>query len=224
MKVKEAMTATVVTTSPDASLKEAAEILAEHAIGGLPVLDGDGSLQGVVTDADILLKESGESPQGGLRGLLHRDEAQAIESKVTAHTVGDAMSAPAITVEAERSLALAAGLMLDHGINRLPVIERGELVGIVTRHDLVRAFARSDSELERDIREEAFSGITWTEDLELTVKDGEVVLRGEIDSKYDAEAVPDRIRAIPGVVSVDSELSAWDLEGKKKVLVSVHRD
>jgi CBS domain-containing protein len=224
MKVKDAMTASVVTISPDASLKEAAAILAEHAIGALPVLDGDGSVQGIVTEADILLKEHGESPQGGLRTLLHRDEVQAIEAKVTAHTVGDAMSAPAITVEAERSLALAAGLMLDHGLNRLPVVERGELVGIVTRHDLVRAFARSDSELERDIREEAFSGITWTEDLELTVKDGEVVLRGEIDSKYDAEAVPDRIRAIPGVVSVDSELSAWDLEGKKKVLVSVHRD
>jgi CBS domain-containing protein len=224
MKVKDAMTTSVITISPDASLKEAAALFAEHAVGGLPVLDGSGSVMGVVTEVDILLKESGESPQGGLRGLLHRDETQALESKVNAHTVEEAMSSPAITVEAERSVALAAGLMLDHGVNRLPVVERGELVGIITRHDLVRAFARSDSELERDIREEAFSGISWTEDLQLTVKNGEVVLRGEIDSKYDAEAVPDRIRAIPGVVSVDSELSAWDLEGKKKVLVSIHRD
>jgi CBS domain-containing protein len=218
------MTASVMTISPEASLKEAAAILAEHGVGGLPVLDRDGSVLGVVTDADILLKEGGESPQGGLHKLLHRDEANALVSKIEAHTVGDAMSSPAIMVEAERSLGVAAELMLEHGVNRLPVVERGDVVGIITRHDLVRAFARSDAEIERDIREEAFSGIPWTEDLELTVKDGDVTLRGEIDSTYDAEAMPDRIRSIPGVVSVDSELAAWDVEGKKKVLVAIHRD
>src|SRR5205823_12139721 len=114
--------------------------------------------------------------------------------------------------------------MLDNGINRLPVVDGNELVGIVTRHDLVRALARSDTEIEHDIREEALSGLTWTEDLMVTVENGEVTLRGEVDTKYDAEAVPDRVRRIPGVVSVDSELSGWDLEGKRKVLVTIHRD
>jgi osmotically-inducible protein OsmY len=104
------------------------------------------------------------------------------------------------------------------------VVEHGELVGIVTRHDLVQAFARSDAEIEQDIRKEAFGGLPWTEDLQLAVENGEVTLRGEIDTTYDAEALPDRIRRIPGVVSVDSELNAWDAAGKKKVLVSVHRD
>jgi CBS domain-containing protein len=225
MKVRDAMTAGAVTISAKASLKEAAAILAEHTIGGLPVVDGSGSLLGVVTEADILLKESGEPPSaGGIHRLLHRDEASTLASKVTAHTVEDAMSAPAITVDANRSLSHAAGLMLDHGVNRLPVLDGRQLVGIITRHDLVRAFARSDAELEQDIRDEALAGISWTESLQLTVRSGEVTLRGEVDSRYDAESMPDMIRRIPGVVSVDSELTAWDAEGRKKVTVSVHRD
>jgi CBS domain-containing protein len=223
MNVRDAMTTSVVTISAQASLKEAAAILAEHAFGGLPVIDHDGSVQGVVTKADILFKEGG-SPPGGLRNVLHRDEVHAIVSKIQARTVGDAMSTPAITVEADASLGSVAELMLEHGVNRLPVVAGGELVGIVTRHDLVLAFARSDGEIEHDIRREALAGVPWTEDIELTVKDGEVTLRGEIDSAYDAEVVPDLIRRIPGVVSVDSELTAWNVEAEKKLLVTVHRD
>jgi CBS domain-containing protein len=223
MRVRDAMTTSVVTTSPEVSVKEAAVILAEHAVGGLPVIDRGGTALGVLTKADILLKEGGEV-QGGLRRLLHRDETNALVSKIEARTVADAMSAPAITIEPERSISYAAELMLEHGVNRLPVIEHGKLSGIITRHDLVRMFARSDAELTEDIREEALSGLTWTEDLELTVNRGEVTLRGEVDSMFDAEGLPDRIRKIPGVVSVDSELAAWHPQGNKKVLVAIHRD
>jgi CBS-domain-containing membrane protein len=223
MKVRDAMTPRVITVTPEASLKEAAVMLTDHAIGGLPVLEGDGSLVGVVTEADILVKEGGEPPSSGLQRLLHRDEASALEAKVQARTVREAMSTPAVTVEADRSISLTAGLMLEHGINRLPVIDHGELVGIVTRHDLVRAFARSDEAIEQDIRDEAFAGVSWTESLRLMVQNGEVTLRGEVDSKFDAEAMPELIRRIPGVVSVDSELTTWDVEGKKKIQVSAHR-
>ena len=75
--------------------------------------------------------------------------------------------------------------------------EGNDLVGIITRHDLVRAFARSDSEIEQEIREDAFVGLDRTVRLELDVNQGEVLLRGEVESPYDAEALPERIRRIP---------------------------
>jgi len=223
MKVKDAMTASVKTITPEASLKDAAGTFAEHRIGGSPVVDREGRILGVLTDTDILLKERAELPSRGLRSLLHPHEASALASKVEARTVEEAMSVPAITAEPTWPVSEAAEVMLEHGVNRLPVVEDGRLVGIITRHDLVRLFARSDSEIERDIREEALRGLSWTEDLELSVRNGEVTLRGEVDSTYDAEALPDVIRRIPGVVGVDSELTAWDVGRDRKVLVATRR-
>jgi CBS domain-containing protein len=92
------------------------------------------------------------------------------------------MSAPAITAEPMWPVSEAAEVMLEHGVNRLPVVEDGRLVGSITRHDLIRLFARSDPEIERDIREAALRGLSCTEDLELSVRNGEVTLRGEVDS------------------------------------------
>ncbi|HSI98218.1 MAG TPA: CBS domain-containing protein [Gaiellaceae bacterium] len=178
---------------------------------------------GVITEADIVLKERAEVARRGWRRFLHPREASALAAKIEARTVGEAMSAPAITAEARWPVAEAAESMLEHGVNRLPVLEAGRLVGIITRHDLVRAFARSDSEIEKDIREEALRGLALTEDLELRVRDGEVTIRGEVDSKYDAESLPDLVRRVPGVVGVDSELRAWDVEKERKVVVTAHR-
>jgi CBS domain-containing protein len=223
MKVRDAMTTGVKTVRPDTSLKDAAAILAEHRIGGMPVVDDEGHVLGVVSKADILVKERAESPYRGLHGLLHHGEASAVATKVEARSAGEAMSSPAITVEPSYSVASVAELMIDEGVNRLPVVEDGELVGIITRHDLVRAFVRSDSEIEREIRAEALQGLAWPEALALTVRDGDVTLRGEVDSVFEAEGLPGAIRRIPGVVSVDSELVGWDAESNRKVTVSVRR-
>lgn len=224
MKVKDAMTASVKTIRPEASLKDAAAVFAEQRIGGLPVVADGGQVLGVITEADILLKERAELPPGGWRSLFRRRQAKALAAKVEARTVGEAMSAPAITAEDWWSVPFAAELMLEYGVNRLPVVKDGKVVGIITRHDLVCAFARSDAEIEQDIRDEVFGGMFVPEELELDVQDGEVTLRGEIDYKPDAETLPSLIRRVPGVVRVDSELTAWDLETDEHVLVTVHRD
>jgi CBS domain-containing protein len=221
MKVKDAMTATVKTVRPEASLKDAASILAEHRIGGLPVVDEQDHVLGVITDADILLKERAEAPHGGLRSLLHHREAAALATKVQARTVGEAMTTPAVTVEEWWPVSEAAELMIEHDVNRLPVVEERKLVGILTRHDFVRAFARSDADIEREIRDEALLGVPWTDELELAVRNGEVTLRGRLDSKYDAEALPALIRRVPGVVGVDSEVTAWDVEANRDTVVSI---
>lgn len=224
MKVKDVMSGNVTTIGPEDSLKEAAALLSDRPLRELPVVDVDGSLVGVVSETDILLKEGAAAPGGGLRGLLHRDEARALQAKVEARTVRDAMTSPPVTVESWMTLTAAAELMLRHGVSRLPVIDHGELVGIIGRDDLVRAFARSDEEIERDIRQEAFGTVPCLGELELSVCDGEVILRGELDSSFDAETLPHRIRRVPGVVSVDSALRTRDPVSHERVVVAVHRD
>jgi CBS domain-containing protein len=214
------MTTDVKTVGRGASLKDVAAILSEHRISGLPVVDESRNVVGVITKADLLVKELAEAPTV-LRRLLHHREATAVATKIEARTAGEAMGAPAITVQPGILVAEAADRMLEHGVNRLPVVEKGSLVGILTRFDLVRAFARDDAEIEEDIRLEAFAGLSWPEELELSIRDGEVTLRGEIDSRFDAEAVPVSIRRIPGVVSVDAELRCWDLDSNSRTVVAV---
>jgi CBS domain-containing protein len=221
MNVKDAMTSDVISVRPDTSLKDVAVILAENKIGGLPVVDDQGHVLGVISKADILAKERAETPYHGLKAVFHRREADEMQSKIDARIAEEAMMAPAVTVQPSWSIASAAELMIERGVNRLPVTEAGgKLAGIITRHDLVREFARSDAELEQEIRDETLRGLSWTEGLQLSVENGEVTLRGELESRYDAEALPSMIRRIPGVVGVDSELTGWDAENQRKVAVS----
>src|SRR5262245_12017256 len=116
MKVNDAMSASVKTIRPRASLKQAAAMLAEHRIGGLPVLDDSGAPRGVLSEADILVKERPETPRGFLWRFLHRREADAMTMKTQARTVGEAMNEPAITIEADEPVGRAAELMLERDI------------------------------------------------------------------------------------------------------------
>jgi CBS domain-containing protein len=139
--VEQLMTAPVVTVPANRSLKEVALLLVEHRISGVPVVE-DGTVLGVVSEGDIVAKERGATtpaPDGLLAWLFGNDEE--ITAKLAARTAADAMSSPTVTIETWRSAATAAALMTDRGVNRLPVVDRGRLVGIVTRADLVRAFA-----------------------------------------------------------------------------------
>src|SRR3989337_1440906 len=122
------------TGTPNASLKEVAAILVERGISGLPVVGSVREVLGVVSEADILMKERQPAPRPGRwLGLLSGPENLEEAFKLKARTAGDAMTSPAITIGLESSVAEAAGVMVDAGINRLPVVEDGKLVGIVTR-------------------------------------------------------------------------------------------
>jgi CBS domain-containing protein len=114
------------------------------------------------------------------------------------------MTTPAVTIGAERRVDVAASLMLDRGINRLPVVDaEGLLVGIVTRADLVRAFATSDEQIAREIREDVLLQQLWMNPntVELAVQNGEVTLSGPFEDESERELVVRRIRLVPGVVS-----------------------
>lgn len=209
MNVKAIMTTDVVVTTPQTPLKDAAELLAEHGVSGMPVLADDGAVVGVLSEADILAKQH---VRADVRRRLRRPAPA--DPKFRAHTVGDAMTAPALTTPPFASVSTAAGRMLDHGVNRLPVVQHGRLVGIVTRADLVRAFVRTDEEIEAEAREQLELQQSMLADgsvLAVEVRDGAATLTGHVRRRDDAELLPRLIRAVPGVVEVRSDLS-WSVE------------
>ena len=219
MKIKDVMTRDVITVGPETPLKEAAAILGRKGISGLVVVDGDGTVVGVLSEADILYKEGGErSAHTGLLGWLFETGGSALEQKLAARTVGEAMTAPALTIGPERPVHEAAARMIEDGVNRLPVLEDGKLVGIVSRADLVRAFTRTDEEIGDEIRNEIVTRTLWLapDAVEITVERGNVVLAGQVETANDAELLPIFVERVPGVVSVSTELTYRDRGAKAR--------
>jgi CBS-domain-containing membrane protein len=200
--VSEVMTTDVLSARPTMTLKDVARVLAARGISGLPVVDDDDHVLGVVSEADILSKE--RRPTRDPRGWSAR-RAPA-RQKSEARTAGEAMTSPAVTVGPEHRVDRAAALMLDCGINRLPVVDGDRrLVGIVTRADLVRAFASSDERIQREIRDEVLLHELWLDprEFELTVDEGVVTLAGSFADDTQREIVARRLRLVPGVVSIE---------------------
>jgi predicted transcriptional regulator len=123
------------------------------------------------------------------------------------------MTSPALTIEPCRPVAEAAKLMVEKGINRLPVVSGGRLVGIVTRADLVRAFHRPDEEIEHEISDDVLLSTLWIDPgrVSISVSNGEVSLSGEVETRTQAELVEAYVRRVPGVVDVHSELT-WTVD------------
>lgn len=207
MKVSDLMTREVATVSPDTPLKEAAALLAQRGISGLPVVDERGEVVGVLSEADVVMKARGEERRRGLLGWLLEADL-GLEDKLRARTVGEAMSAPAITIDASRPVHEAAALMVSESVNRLPVLDGGRLVGIVTRADIVRAFTRTDAEIAEEIRDEILRRTLWLEPglVRVSVQDGVVTLEGTVESEADAELLPVFVARVPGVISVQGDL------------------
>jgi CBS domain-containing protein len=210
--VKDVMKTDVVTVQPTTSLKEAARLLVAHRISGVPVVETDGTVVGVLSERDILFKESGAEEAHLLASLL--GGAASRRAKLEAGTAGEAMTAPAITIQEWRSVAAAARTMLKADINRLPVVKRDRLVGIVTRADLVAAFVRPDDAIADEIRRDVLRRVLMLADasrVDVAVSGGEVTLRGSVDSRLEADAAVEVTRRVPGVVSVSSALT-WERE------------
>jgi CBS domain-containing protein len=209
MKVSDLMSVEVLTTTPETPLKEAAALLAKRGISGVPVVDENGAVVGVLSEADILVKAGGELPRSGLLGWLLEPDFD-LQDKIGARTVGEAMSAPAVTITPGRFVHEAAALMIAESVNRLPVVEDGKLLGILTRADVVRAFTRTDAEIADEIREEILKRTLWLEPgaVSMDVVEGAVHLEGEVETEADAELLPVFVARVPGVVSVQTNLRA----------------
>jgi CBS domain-containing protein len=219
MRVRDVMTTDVLTVRADASLKEAAALMAERGISGVPVVGLGGRVAGVLSERDILFKETGHTPRRGFVDRLLALPPDELGAKLVARTAGEAMTSPALTIGPRRPLTEAANTMIEQGVKRLPVVDdAGNLVGIVTRADLVRAFVRSDEAIAKEIREDVIRRSLWIEPdkVEVIVEAGEVRLAGEVETKAEAELVPEFVQRVPGVVSVLSKLS-WRQNGRGSV-------
>lgn len=228
MKIRSVMSTHVVTVSPETTLKDAAARLVRYGISGLPVVDHDGQLVGVLSEADILAKEAGSTRVGSARGGSSPREGmlawligEPSRLHLEARTVADAMSSPALTIGPERTAREAAARMLAEDVNRLPVTEGDTLVGIVSRADLVRAFARSDTEIRREIETDVIKQILWLDpaDLDVGVEDGTVTLSGTLDSDADIELLREFVRRVPHWYSVANIHPALGFHPVRKQLV-----
>jgi len=210
MKVKEVMTTDVITVPPTASLRTAARLMVVHGISGLPVVD-DGKLVGVLSEHDFVVKEQGQVERSSWLRWLTSPIPLADEAKLDARCVGDAMTAPAITIGAWVSVATAARRMLEENVKRLVVVRDGQLAGIVTRRDLVKAFARSDREIEEEIRREVLPELSfWAKGatFHVEVTDGNVTISGRSPVRLDPAETKRYVARVPGVVSVSSEIES----------------
>jgi CBS domain-containing protein len=208
MIVADVMTTNVVTVRPSTPLKEVAEILISRGISGVPVVDAEGRVLGVVSETDILAKERGVIEHARLLHRLLSPDTRSEQAKVEATTASQAMTSPAVTTTPHATVAEAAARMLEHCVNRLPVVDGPRLRGIVTRADLVRAFIRPDAEIARQIQDEVLRRKLWIkpEDVQVSVERGSVRLQGHVPSEKVARKVASLVRDLPGVVEVDSYL------------------
>lgn len=221
MQVKDVMTKDPVTVGPDVPLKQVADLLVTHRISGLPVVGAAGELLGVVSEADLVVKEAGQRETRGALGwrwLFPREGDAEAKAKLATRTAGEAMSSPAITIRPETTLVEVARLMTEKQMNRLPVVDgEGTVAGIVTRADLVRMFVRSDAEIRREIEHDVVVKMLWIEPgrVHVQVSEGVVNLSGRVQTKLDGELLPRLVERVPGVVAVTSDL-AWEVEAGRR--------
>jgi CBS domain-containing protein len=209
MQIKDVMTRKVITVGPRTPLKDVARSMVTKRVSGMPVVDDDGSVLGVVSEGDILAKERGRPGTASLFDHLLEVNGNA-SVKHDARDAADAMTSPAVTIRPDRSVAEAAAMMLDRCVNRLPVVDKhGQLAGIVTRADLVRAFVREDDAIEREIREDVILRTLWNtpERFRIDVDGGEVTIEGEVSDAESAEMLSRFVERVPGVVGIRSRVT-----------------
>ena len=204
--VKDVMTTAVVVVRRGATFKEMAVALRRFRVSALPVVDADGKVIGVVSEADMLAKEALIDP-GVIDGLVHHKEVH----KAGGLTAGDLMTHPAVTVRPEDSVEHAARLMFNLRIKRLPVVDAGGgLVGVISRTDLLAVYDRPDSEIRDEIE-----GLILHEFLPsqfaVSVQDGVVTLAGSPETAALGHHIVGKVRHVQGVVAVRDHLSYPDV-------------
>ncbi|GAB4585642.1 CBS domain-containing protein [Nocardia sp. IFM 10818] len=204
------MTRDVVTVPADAPFRKVARMLAEHRVSGVPVLDADGRVVGMVSEADLLGRQA---RAGGANGsaLWHLLRHKAFARSGATRTAADLMTAPVVTVSADDRLPAAAAILARHGVKRAPVLDAdGTLRGIVSRKDLLSVYLRHDADLAAEIREEVLTRAMTVPPRRVTVevRGGIVTLRGNVERRSMIEIITVLTEAVDGVVDVHNELTA----------------
>ncbi|MFC4119814.1 CBS domain-containing protein [Nonomuraea zeae] len=206
--VQDVMTTHVAAVRQKASFHTVAELLIEKGVSGMPVLDDDGRVVGVVSETDLLAKEEfkqcyyGDEYRPPLRARIrHAAGAEGSRHRKSAgETAGDLMTSPAHVITAEASIVTAARHMDRHGVKRLPVVDaRGRLVGIVSRRDLIKVFLRTDRDLLPLVRAAVHADELG---IGVSVSGGVVTLRGAFPERSQPGMAIRLAESVDGVVGV----------------------
>jgi CBS domain-containing protein len=199
--VRDVMTTEVVAVEPSTPFKEIAARLARHCISAVPVLDADRRVLGVVTEADLLLKQEHRDPEANVPPVWSRRRRRE-RKKAAAVVAGQLMTAPAMIVSPTATVEEAARRLHDARVQRLPVVdETDRLVGIVSRADLLTVFTRSDQAIESEVMDEIIVddfGMAPSRFF-IQVDEGVVVLQGRVERR---SLIPRLVRAVHGVEGV----------------------
>ena len=205
--VSDVMTHSVVAVGRDALFKDIVKLMEQWKVSALPVLEGEGRVVGVVSEADLLPKEEFRDSDPDRRTQLRRMPDLA---KAGALTAGDLMSSPAVTVHAGSTLAQAARIMAQRKVKRLPVVNDENLLeGVVSRADLLKVFLRPDNDIADEVRREVVDVLfpAPVEPVHIIVTEGVVTLTGKVQEPALIPVAVRLVRAVEGVVDVDCHIS-----------------
>ena len=206
--VKDVMTTEVVAVRRETTFMQMAAVLRRYRVSALPVVDDAGRVLGVVSEADLLAKEALSDP-GPVAELVHRKDLRKAEGL----TAGDLMTSPPVTATPDDPVEQAARMMHFIRVKRLPVVNSGgQLVGIVSRSDVLAVFDRPDEDIRRDIVDTMLlhEFLVDPRQFRVTVEGGVVTLEGTPETTALGRALVRKARHVPGVVAVRDRLAYSD--------------
>ena len=217
MRVEDVMTADVITVGPEVSVHKAARLMSDHGVSGLPVVDADGRVIGIVTEGDLILRQAAPRARHWWHRFFADPDGLARDyQKAAGTTVGEVMTRVVVSVSPSLEIDSAARILHDRGLRRAPVVRNERLVGILARGDLVKALAAApvfkvwapDDELVRAMRAR-IKAEPWTSPgIVVEASDGVVTLWGTVVSEAERSALETMARALPGCRGVDNRLLA----------------
>jgi CBS domain-containing protein len=211
--VSDVMTSRVHVAGPDMPFKLLVRLIEENRVSAIPIVDRTGVPIGIVSEADLLLKEQRHELESG-HNLVHPRKRRDHRAKAAGNVASELMTSPPITITSAASLSDAARLMQERNVRRLIVVdERGRIAGIVSRRDLLQVFLRTDEDLREEIVGTLIPQLLWPvpEGIRVDVRWNVVTLTGELDRKSDIDVLTRLALGLDGVVDVVNRLTyLWD--------------
>lgn len=221
MRALDIMTPSVVTATPDMTIHDAARLFVDNRISGMPVVDADGNVVGIVSQGDLLHRVENGTTHGKrpwwLDLLLSSPREQAARYvKEHGHVVGDVMCERVVSIPEDMPLDQIADLMERRHLKRVPVLKDGKLVGIVSRSNLIRALASVPLNVDSALHDDAslrdailreMDGQSWRLPKQgVIVKEGVAHLWGVVESAEEKRAIRVAAESVPGVKRVEYHL------------------
>lgn len=222
MKAQDIMVSPVVTVTPETSVQELAQLLIDRRISGVPVLDAQGTLVGIVSEGDLLRRTEAATERRSSWWLeLLSGPEQLASEYVRAHSrrVGDIMRREVVTARPDKPVDEIATLMERYAIKRVPIVEDGRVVGIISRANLIQAVASRGAQMQvpasdGEIRDQVLARLRaqpWAHlaMVNVTVSGGTVNMWGMVPSEAEREAMRVVAEEVAGVGAVRDNLTVW---------------